>query len=492
MSDPSYQSNVALLRPFVNGAVSAFIDDVGNSISVYGDVAISTDASVATGHAYQFDGTGDYLRWVGNSSYAFAYGAFTIDLEVKTTQSGCVVSTGVNSTTSWSVSIDTSGHVVFAVNGYAYKTGAIAVNDGNKHHIAIVNYTTPSALMRLWIDGVQDGATFTYGNSFNVAPAYVAVGANVSWDGSVSQLYTGSVGFVRITRDVARWSTSFSVPTVGDIGGLFASSVSSGLSVGEASVGTSSIPVSVAEFFEVGDREAGIWFAILSSSATVGSSYSVSLQAAEHLTAEVHIDNNIGSLAIFGESLKFNASVSDAELVKLIAQSAISEAVKVYTADLNAGNIDEAIQTWVANLATSAHSRYSQYGFNSFAYFEGKHYGCKSDGIYELGGDTDGANPIPWTVTVGETDFGGSNLKRFESVYLGVKASGQLVLKVIKDKDTVYHYNVIPSGNDNRAARAVLGRGLAGRYWNLELASDTERVELDSIDFSFAVMSRRV
>ena len=42
------------------------------------------------------------------------------------------------------------------------------------------------------------------------------------------------------------------------------------------------------------------------------------------------------------------------------------------------------------------------------------------------------------------------------------------------------------------AARAVLGRGLAGRYWKLELASDTERAELDSIDFSFAAMSRRV
>lgn len=41
-----------------------------------------------------------------------------------------------------------------------------------------------------------------------------------------------------------------------------------------------------------------------------------------------------------------------------------------------------------ANLATSAHSRYSQYGFNSFAKFGGKHYGCKSDGIYELGGET--------------------------------------------------------------------------------------------------------
>jgi len=66
------------------------------------------------------------------------------------------------------------------------------------------------------------------------------------------------------------------------------------------------------------------------------------------------------------------------------------------------------------------------------------------------------------------------------------------VLKVIGDNGTAYHYNVIPSGNNSRTARAVLGRGLAGRYWKLELASDTERAELDSIDFSFAAMSRRV
>lgn len=146
----------------------------------------------------------------------------------------------------------------------------------------------------------------------------------------------------------------------------------------------------------------------------------------------------------------------------------------------------------VANIATQAHSRYAGFGFNSFCRYDGKYYGCKSDGIYELTGDTDGADPIPCTVTFAETDFGVSNLKRFESVYIGVKASGQLVLKVVQDSANVYHYNVIPSGNDSRAARAVLGRGLTGRYWQLELASDTERFELDSIDYSFATLSRRI
>ena len=83
-------------------------------------------------------------------------------------------------------------------------------------------------------------------------------------------------------------------------------------------------------------------------------------------------------------------------------------------------------------------------------------------------------------------------MKRFESVYVGAKATGQLVLKVINGDGTAYHYNVIPSGNEGRTSRALVGRGLSGRYWLLELASDTERAELDSIDFAFAVMSRRI
>ena len=159
---------------------------------------------------------------------------------------------------------------------------------------------------------------------------------------------------------------------------------------------------------------------------------------------------------------------------------------------ISTGGPDGGLDVWVANIATQAHSRYAGFGFNSFCHYDGKYYGCKSGGIYELTGDTDGASPIPCTVTFAETDFGASNLKRFESVYLGVKASGQLVLKVVQDSANVYHYNVIPSGNDGRAARAVLGRGLTGRYWQLELESDTERFELDSIDYSFATLSRRI
>lgn len=492
MADSSYLNVAALLRPSVNGAVGTFTDPAGNAVTAYGDTSIVSSASMATGHAYQFDGTGDYLRWAGNSNYLINYGAFTIDFEVKTTGSGCIVSTGSNSTVSWSVTVDSSGHVNFLVNGWAYKTGAIAVNDGAKHHISVVRHSSSGATMSLWVDGAQDGATFNYGNSLNVVPDYVAVGANVSWSGSVSQLFVGEIGFVRITKDVARWTSSFTPPTVNDLGFTYSGVSAFDLIVGDSDSGFAVAPVSISEFMEIGDAPAGIWFAALSSMAVVGAAHRATVMAVGRVMADLSVSSIASSRVTFITGLVSTVEMSKAASAKLLSSASIREAIRIYTADLNAGDIDDAIETWCANLATAAHTRYAKYGFNSFAKFGGKPYGCKSDGIYALDGETDGPSPIPWSVTLGETDFGMDALKRLPYVYVGAKSTGDLVLKVIEKAGTVHFFNVEMSSREERAGRAKLARGLSGRYWKIEIASDSERVELDAIEFFPVKVTRRI
>lgn len=176
----------------------------------------------------------------------------------------------------------------------------------------------------------------------------------------------------------------------------------------------------------------------------------------------------------------------------MIALVSASDGVSIYEAIVQPGSLDDLVSVWVANAATAAHSRYAQYGFNSFARFSGKHYGCKSDGIYELNGELDGTDPIKWTATLPETDLGTDEIKRLPYVYIGAKASGNLVLKVIKGPGQIYHFDVVMSGREDRAGRARLAKGLEGRYWRLEIASDTERVELDSIEFHPVKVFRRV
>ncbi|MGL4262799.1 MAG: hypothetical protein ACRCTX_14380, partial [Afipia sp.] len=355
-------------------------------------------------------------------------------------------------------------------------------------HVAVVKVDSNN--WSLYIDGVKDGASFSWGNAF-ASSTYFSIGAQYD-GGAATNAITGQIGYVRVTPGVARWTANFTPPTLADLGAIYSNTMTSGVSVGDANTGSGVFPTQLTEYLSVDYGAIGYWFARIVNGLNIAAANDATSHAVGQVVQGLAIAASLASKATFGESLVSSVTLSGASAAKLLANASMAETVKLYVADIHAGNIDDAVQTWVANLATSAHSRYSQYGFNSFAKFGGKHYGCKSDGIYELGGETDGANPIPWTVTLGETDFGASNLKRFESVYLGVKSTGQLVLKVIGDNGTAYHYNVIPSGNDSRAARAVLGRGLAGRYWKLELASDTERAELDSIDFSFAAMSRRV
>lgn len=248
----------------------------------------------------------------------------------------------------------------------------------------------------------------------------------------------------------------------------------------------------VAEYLEVGSSARGVWFARITEPVTISSTHGATLHAVALLAQGVAVATDVASRVVFGERLDASVVISAASVAKLLASASMASTLRLYTADLNAGDIDDAIQTWCANLATSAHSRYAKYGFNSFARFNGKHYGCKSDGVFELGGDADGVNPIPWTVTLGETDFGMDSLKRLPYVYVGAKATGDLVLKVIQEPGQVHFFNVEMSSRESRAGRASLARGLSGRYWTVEIASDTERVELDALEFFPVKVSRRI
>ena len=487
MADANF-SNVAMLARFdTNGAITTFTDTTGKTLTGYGDAKVVTSPTMLTGHALALDGTGDFLAGTGDNVVVLGAGLATIDCELIVSGAGYIMRSHGGST-SWGLYVDGSGFVSAIFDGGAVKTGAVAINDGNKHHVALVN--SGSNTWSLYIDGVKDGANFTWGNPFNSA-SYFTIGSQ--WEGGpATNTITGSIGYVRITPGVARWTTNFTPPTLADLGAIYSRTVTNGAALNMAGASRSILLAGVAEYLEVGGGVRGIWFSRISGNVGLSAIHTAFAQAVETLAQGLAISAGAASRAIFRNTLAGSVEISSATAAKLLAKAALSETVQIYTADLNAGDIDDAIQTWCANLATSAHSRYAKYGFNSFARFNGKHYGCKSDGVFELGGDADGANPIPWTVTLGETDFGMDSLKRLPYVYVGAKATGDLVLKVIQEPGQVHFFNVEMSSRESRAGRASLARGLSGRYWTVEIASDTERVELDALEFFPVKVSRRI
>ncbi len=487
MADSNY-AFVAFLAKFEAAGSVPATDKKGRALTAAGNATVTSDGGAITGAYLTLDGTGDYVTTPGTTDLQLGAGDFCVDLSIKTTANNkCLLDYYDGTTTGWQVFLTSSGYLEWW-NSSAVKTGAIAVNDGNRHHVAIVRR---SGSIYLYIDGVLDGAGVANTTNHNTTKSVVAIGAQVI-SRNASYDLAGSFDFVRITIGVSRWAAAFTPPTLADLAQTADVSASDGVQYGTSTSGTGAYRAQCIEFSVLDSAFAASYHWRMVEQIGIGGVLGATKRGDGAISSTIGLASALLSRSILNGRASDAMMVADTASSNLVFKVSAIDGVRLYEAELVSGNVDDALDVWLANVATSAHSRYAQYGFNSFATFEGKQYGCKSDGVYELGGALDGANPVKWTVTFAEQDFGASNMKRFESVYVGAKATGQLVLKVINGDGTAYHYNVIPSGNEGRTSRALVGRGLSGRYWLLELASDTERAELDSIDFAFAVMSRRI
>jgi hypothetical protein len=106
-------------------------------------------------------------------------------------------------------------------------------------------------------------------------------------------------------------------------------------------------------------------------------------------------------------------------------------------------------------------------------------YGCKSDGIYELAGDTDDGTAFKPGIILPSTQFNSPNQKRFRKAWLGVSGN-DVVLKAETD-------------NGWRTFRVTdtevsITRDLKGRSWKFSVEGFDS---LDSIDLIPIILSRR-
>lgn len=149
-------------------------------------------------------------------------------------------------------------------------------------------------------------------------------------------------------------------------------------------------------------------------------------------------------------------------------------------------------EVWVLNTATSASTRYEGFDFSSFAKIDGRYYGCRSDGVYELDGDTDSDAPIQAMVSFGKQDFGTSALKRVSNIYVGTSSGGKLFVKVLVEGEE-YLYQARDGAEELQVQRFDLGRGLRANYLEFELYNaDGDDFELASVEFAAVPLSRRI
>ena len=150
--------------------------------------------------------------------------------------------------------------------------------------------------------------------------------------------------------------------------------------------------------------------------------------------------------------------------------------------------------TYVLQTMTNALTQYDNYGFNSFARFNGVYLGAKDDGIFALSGADDDSTAIDAYARVGITDMGTSKLKRVDRCYVGYKSDGDMILRVTTEDSEVRDYRVSATGYSRMHTNMVkLGRGMEARYWQFELRNQNgSNFELDTMELLPIPLRRRI
>ena len=154
----------------------------------------------------------------------------------------------------------------------------------------------------------------------------------------------------------------------------------------------------------------------------------------------------------------------------------------------------EAYTGWVLNTANNAFSEYQGWNFNSLARISNRYFGASEDGIFELTGSTDAGENIATYIQTGLMDFGTSFTKSVQYAYIAADSEGRVALGISVAGQAAVTQGWYEVVSDNAAAnnlKITIGRGLKGRYWKFDIASDALE-SFDAVTLLPVKLSRRV
>jgi hypothetical protein len=198
-------------------------------------------------------------------------------------------------------------------------------------------------------------------------------------------------------------------------------------------------------------------------------------------------DDTTNSRMVFRATVSDTLDVTDAALIKMIFQGAITEGIQISAAYIEPSG---SITTWAMNTRSAAVTEYTNYAFNSFARMGNKYLGATKDGLYELTGDTDNGTSIIADLKSGLAQFAGVHLSSFKAAYIAARGGGNFIVRVTTGDGSKYDYAV--TTQSMKTARINIGKGIRARYFAFELISTGQDFDLDSLEFIPLVAKRRV
>ena len=198
-------ANTSLLLNYTNAGI---IDNsMMNNLETVGDVKITTALSKFGSGSLVFDGTGDYLTTPFSTLTQFGTGDFTIEFWIYRS-AGSVYQTILDTRSSgtgspWAVLLNSSNQPYILIASDL--TSSIAVASATWTHIAICR---ASGTLRIFNNGVVG---YSGANSTSMMPTGpLRIGKTIDnvYD------FNGYLDDLRITKGLARYTTTFTPPTV--------------------------------------------------------------------------------------------------------------------------------------------------------------------------------------------------------------------------------------------------------------------------------------
>ena len=209
--DPDFADVSLLLHMDGSNGSTTFTDSSSNGLTIGNPsslVSIDTAQSKFGGASAKFDGSESLVAPDTSTSSVFAMGTgdFTMECWFRISSHTGAVRTLMeffDGSDKASVCIGAGDTMTVRLSGTQI-TGTTSPAVDTWHHVAL---TRSSGDHRLFLNGTQEGSTWN--NSYNQGNARIDIGQNSSG----SQSFTGWMDDLRITKSIARYTSSFTPPT---------------------------------------------------------------------------------------------------------------------------------------------------------------------------------------------------------------------------------------------------------------------------------------
>lgn len=209
--DPDFAS-VVLLLDFSGADGDTNIVDLSNSAHVDTFVAnaeVDTAISALATNTLLLDGTGDYIHFPDSADWDFGTGDFTVECSFQSAAdlvTAALISNRLDASDGWSIHQQSGGNLRWLDGDTEIKSETWNPTEGVMYHVAVCRSGTS---LRMFIDGTEIGTATTDSTDITGSTTPLAIGALPI----PAQHVNGSIGAVRITKGVARYTANFTAPT---------------------------------------------------------------------------------------------------------------------------------------------------------------------------------------------------------------------------------------------------------------------------------------